>query len=86
MLRLNRPRPTRRGAVVPMTAILMVVLLGMVAFGLFRIFVLGQHLQAETAHFGLKPDTNFTTGIALPFLLLRAFATGCAALIEVVLR
>jgi amino acid transporter len=58
----------------------MVAILGMVGVGLFRILVLNQDLQAETAHFSLKAHPDFTTGIALPFLFLRAFATGCAAL------
>ena len=39
----------------------------------------GQHLQAESAHWGVKPQQHFV-GLALAFLLLRAFASGCTAL------
>src|SRR5947209_12567481 len=39
----------------------------------------GQHLRAESAHWGVKPQEHFV-GLALAFLLLRAFASGCTAL------
>ncbi len=52
--------------------------LGMVIYGAIRIAT-GTHLQAETAHFGLRPVGHFT-GLALAFLVLRAFSSGSAAL------
>src|SRR3954449_6709227 len=39
----------------------------------------GQHLRAESAHWGIKPEQHFV-GLTLAFLLLRAFASGCTAL------
>jgi amino acid transporter len=39
----------------------------------------GQHLEAQSAHWGVKPQGSFT-GLVLAFLLLRAFASGCTAL------
>jgi amino acid transporter len=57
----------------------MLAIIGMVAFGLFRIFVLGDDVKAESAGFELKPEHSFA-GLAFGFLLLRAFSSGCAAL------
>jgi amino acid transporter len=57
----------------------MVAILGMVAYGLFRIFVLGDHIQTASAHFTLTGSQSFV-GIAFVFLLLRSFSSGCAAL------
>jgi amino acid transporter len=57
----------------------MIVIIGMVATGLFRIFVLGQELHAPSADLVIKPEATFT-GFAMAFLLLRAFSSGCAAL------
>src|SRR3954467_6442397 len=39
----------------------------------------GEHLRAESAHWGVKPQEHFL-GLTLAFLLLRAFASGCTAL------
>src|SRR5947209_2614173 len=39
----------------------------------------GQHLHAQSAHWAVKPERSFA-GLALAFLLLRAFASGCTAL------
>ncbi|WP_203659218.1 APC family permease [Actinocatenispora rupis] len=57
----------------------MVAILGMVGVGLFRIFVLGQDVRAESAGFGLKAEHSYT-GFAFFFLLLRGFSSGSAAL------
>ncbi|MBP2418973.1 amino acid transporter [Microlunatus capsulatus] len=56
--------------------------LAMVAYGLFRILVLGEPLQAESAKFGIEPDPQYSalTGLALVALLARTFSSGCAAL------
>src|SRR3954452_15765352 len=40
----------------------------------------GQHLRAESAHWGIKPEQSHLVGLTLAFLLLRAFASGCTAL------
>jgi amino acid transporter len=39
----------------------------------------GHHLQAQSAHWSVKPTGSYM-GLALAFLLLRAFASGCTAL------
>lgn len=54
----------------------------MVAWGLVRIFVLGEHLQAPTAGLALHGDPKYTSlmGLAMVGLLARTFSSGCAAL------
>jgi len=54
----------------------------MILWGLFRIFVLGTHLQAPTAHFGVEGSARYTglSGFALVALLARSFSSGSAAL------
>jgi amino acid transporter len=56
-------------------------------FGIFSMLVwgfgrllLGADLQAETAHFEVRGEDMGVGGFALIFLLMRAFASGCAAL------
>jgi amino acid transporter len=60
----------------------MVGVLVMVGYGLFRILVLGEPLQAESAKFGIEPDPRYAafTGFAMVALLARTFSSGCAAL------
>jgi amino acid transporter len=53
---------------------------GMIGWGLFRIFVLGKHLQAESAGFHMTAENGKLTGLALAFLIARSFSSGCAAL------
>lgn len=55
-------------------------ILGMIAFGLFRAFVLGQDLRAESAGFGLMQEQTEMAGVGFAFLVLRAFSSGSAAL------
>ena len=50
----------------------------MFAYAAVRLFS-GAHLEAQSAHFGVKPEEN-ALGFALIFLVLRAFAQGCTAL------
>jgi amino acid transporter len=57
----------------------MLAILGMIVYGLVRIFVLGEDVKAESAGFRLEAEHSFT-GLAMAFLLLRAFSSGCAAL------
>jgi amino acid transporter len=52
----------------------------MIGWGLFQIFVLGDHLQAETAKFTVKSEHGDVLGFAMVFLVARAFSSGCAAL------
>ncbi len=60
----------------------MVGILAMVGYGLFRIFVLGENLQAHSAQYGIAPDPKYAsfTGVVMVALLARAFSSGCAAL------
>lgn len=52
----------------------------MLIWGLFQIHVLGHHLQAESARFELHSEHGDVLGLALVFLVARAFSSGCAAL------
>jgi amino acid transporter len=52
----------------------------MLIWGFFQIFVLGHHLQAESAPFELRSEHGDVMGFALIFLVARAFSSGCAAL------
>ncbi|MFT4395824.1 APC family permease [Gordonia lacunae] len=54
--------------------------LGMLIWGFTEIFVLGQDIQSETADFGIVPEQDNLTGLALIFLVARSFSSGCAAL------
>ncbi|MBF6297499.1 APC family permease [Nocardia amamiensis] len=51
----------------------------MLGWGLFRIFVLGEDLRAESAGFELAEHEHLY-GLAFVFLIARAFSSGCAAL------
>lgn len=56
--------------------------IGMVGYGVFRHFVLGQSMPAESSGFHLAaiPGNDSLSGFALVFLLLKSFSSGCAAL------
>lgn len=60
----------------------MVGVLGLIAWGLYRHLVAGDHLRAPSADLEIRPEvaTSSLTGFALVFLLMRAFSSGCAAL------
>jgi hypothetical protein len=61
----------------------MVAILGMAAWGFTRELFLGGLPQADSASLRLLPEESFVdgfTGAAAAFLLLRAFASGCATL------
>ncbi len=53
---------------------------GMIGWGLFRIFVLGNPLHAESAGFQMHAANGKIVGIALVFLVAKSFSSGCAAL------
>jgi amino acid transporter len=60
----------------------MFAILSMVTFGLFRILVLGEQIQVDSAQYGIEPDPSYAafTGFAMIALLARTFSSGCAAL------
>ncbi len=60
----------------------MLGIMGMTLWGLFRIFVRGEHLAAPTADLEVVGDPSFEPfiGFAMVALLARAFSSGCAAL------
>jgi amino acid transporter len=58
----------------------MIGMLIMLGWGLFQIFVLGNPLRAESAGFELHSEHGDVLGLALVFLVARAFSSGCAAL------
>lgn len=60
----------------------MIAVLGMTAWGLFRIFVMREPLQAPTAPYGVEGSDFYTpfVGLAMVVLFARAFSSGCAAL------
>jgi amino acid transporter len=53
---------------------------GMIVWGFVRIFVLGNHLRAESAGFHMTSEHGKIVGFALAFLIARSFSSGCAAL------
>lgn len=52
----------------------------MLGWGLFRIYVLGDPIQAESAGFEMHAESDDVMGLAMVFLVARAFSSGCAAL------
>ena len=54
--------------------------LGMIGVGLVKTFVLDDELRAPTADYEIVAQHADLAGVALLFLLMRTFASGCAAL------
>jgi amino acid transporter len=52
----------------------------MLGWGLFRIYVLGDPIKAESAGFKMHAEHGDVFGFALVFLVARSFSSGCAAL------
>src|ERR1700761_493655 len=52
----------------------------MLGWGLFRIYVLGEPIRAESAGFVMHAERTSITGFAFVFLVARSFSSGCAAL------
>jgi amino acid transporter len=52
----------------------------MLGWGLFEIYILGTPLRAESASFHMQSEHGDIMGLALVFLVARAFSSGCAAL------
>jgi amino acid transporter len=57
-----------------------IVMLGMIATGLIKLYVLGQDIVAPSAGLTIKAEEEHLTSFAMVFLLLRTFSSGCAAL------
>jgi amino acid transporter len=55
-------------------------ILAMVVWGVTRVFLLGDDVRAESADFTLLEEGDHLSGLALVFLVLRAFSSGSAAL------
>ena len=58
----------------------MIVMIGMVLTGFFKMFVVGDNLRAPSADLVVHAEHTNMTGAAMAFLLLRTFSSGCAAL------
>ena len=60
----------------------MLAVLGMTGWGLYRIFGLGENLEAPTKHLDVVGSAAYDpfVGLAMVALLARAFSSGCAAL------
>ncbi|MFI5907420.1 APC family permease [Dactylosporangium sp. NPDC051541] len=58
----------------------MIVMIGMVITGFFKIFVLGDDLRAPSADLVIHAEHTNMSQLAMGFLLLRTFSSGCAAL------
>jgi amino acid transporter len=60
----------------------MIGVIGMTIWGLTRIFVFNEHLQAPTAQYGVQGSPSYDpfVGFAVVVLLARAFSSGSAAL------
>ncbi|MCB0941781.1 MAG: APC family permease [Mycobacterium sp.] len=52
----------------------------MLLWGFFQIHVLGHPLKAESSSFSVRSEHGDVLGVALVFLVARAFSSGCAAL------
>jgi amino acid transporter len=78
-LNLRGLRESGAAFAVPVYAFIAVIV-GMILFGFFRVFVLGQDLQAPSADLVIRAEEDHLTSFAFAYLLLRTFSSGCAAL------
>jgi amino acid transporter len=62
------------------TYLFILVMVGMILTGLFRVFVLGEDLRAPSADLTIVAEHDHLSQFAFAFLLLRTFSSGCAAL------
>lgn len=58
----------------------MMGIFGMIGWGFIRVFLMDDPVLAESAEFELHAETDHLVGVAMVFLILRAFSSGCAAL------
>jgi amino acid transporter len=77
ILNLRGVRESGTGFAIPTYCFIAVVMV-MIVWGGIKL-ASGQHLHAETAGYAIKTTGSFA-GLALAFLLLRAFSSGCTAL------
>ncbi|OIN80601.1 APC family permease [Mycobacterium malmoense] len=78
-LNLRGVRESGVAFAIPTYAFIVGILI-MIGWGLFRIFVLGDPLRAESAGFQMQAAHGQVVGFALVFLVARSFSSGCAAL------
>ncbi|WP_309238129.1 APC family permease [Actinoplanes aureus] len=78
-LNLRGLRESGNAFAVP-TYLFIVVIVGMILTGLFRLYVLGDDLQAPSAGLVIAAEEDHLTSFGFAFLLLRTFSSGCAAL------
>ncbi len=57
-----------------------VVIVGMILVGLFRVYILGDNLLAPSAGLVITAEEDHLTNFGFAYLLLRTFSSGCAAL------
>ena len=64
------------------TYLFMLSMLALIGWGIWRIFLVGEDLQAPSASLEIIPEDGMAVGttFAFGFLLVRAFSSGCAAL------
>ncbi len=79
LMNLRGVRESGRIFAVPTYAFVVGVLV-MVAWGGFRALALDDTLRAPTADLDIVPEQTHLSALAMGFLLLRAFSSGCAAL------
>jgi amino acid transporter len=77
ILNLRGVRESGTGFAIPTYCFIGVVML-MIVWGALKLAT-GHHLHAETAGYAIKTTGSFA-GLALVFLILRAFSSGCTAL------
>ncbi|MCG8923861.1 APC family permease [Lentzea sp. CC55] len=58
----------------------MIGVFGLIGYGLFRGFVMGDEMRAESSGLEIHAESDHLMGLAFVFLVLRAFSSGCAAL------
>ncbi|GAA4898650.1 amino acid/polyamine/organocation transporter (APC superfamily) [Stackebrandtia albiflava] len=78
-MNLRGVRESGRAFAVP-TYAFVVGVFGLIGWGLFRTVVMGEEVRAESADFDLITEQPDLAGAGLVFLMLRTFASGCAAL------
>ncbi len=77
LINLRGVRESGTAFAIPTYCFIAVVTL-LIIWGVFRLG-LGHHLESDSANYRIKTSREFT-GVALIFLLLRAFSSGCTAL------
>jgi amino acid transporter len=77
VMNLRGVRESGTGFAIPTYCFIVVVML-MIVWGGIRL-AMGEHLHAQTAGYAIKSTGTFA-GLALVFLVLRAFSSGCTAL------